>query len=153
MSDTRRNPAGAGHDVSNEPRIPAGNGRESGEWTEEKGLSRGAKAILKQHCPKGHTVIPMNVTAYTSGPESTGKRPGDPGYGIARNQEKAGPGTIAAPPTHAFGTRMYVPGYGWGTVRDRGGAIQGNHLDVWFEKVEEAKRWGRQQLDVIVCNR
>ncbi|MHB1206091.1 MAG: 3D domain-containing protein [Rhodospirillaceae bacterium] len=150
MSDTRRNPAKAGHDVSNEPRIPAGNGRESGEWTEE-GLSRSAKAILKQNCPNGHSVIPMNVSAYTNGPESTGKWPGDPGYGITKHGTRAGPGTIAAPPAYAFGTKMYVPGYGWGTVQDIGGAIKGNRLDVWFETEKEAKRWGRQNLDVVVC--
>jgi 3D (Asp-Asp-Asp) domain-containing protein len=46
---------------------------------------------------------------------------------------------------------MYVPGYGWGTVQDIGGAIKGNRLDVWFKTVEEAKRWGRQKLNVIVC--
>ncbi len=152
MSDMCGKPAGKGHDVSNEPRIPAGHGRESGEWTDEKGLSRGAKAILRQNCPKSYTVVSMNVTAYTSGPESTGKRPGAPGYGITKNGTKAGPGTIAAPQAYAFGTKMYVPGYGWGTVQDIGGAIQGNHLDVWFETVKEAKQWGRQNLDVVVCN-
>ena len=94
----------------------------------------------------------MEVTAYTSGPESTGKSPGDPGYGVTASGTTAGPGTLAAPGNISFGTRMYVPGYGWGTVEDRGGAIQGSHLDVWFETVAEARRWGRQTLGVIVCN-
>jgi len=85
------------------------------------------------------------------GPESTQKRPGDPGYGITKNGAIAGPGTLAAPIQY-MGRRMYVPGYGWGTVQDIGGAIQGNRLDVWFESVDEARRWGRQTLDVIVCN-
>lgn len=102
-------------------------------------------------CPNGSVVVSMEVTAYTSGPESTGKRPGDPGHGITASGTTAGPGTFAAPRSYAFGTKMYVPGYGWGTVQDRGGAIQGNHLDVWFETVAEARAWGRQQLDVIVC--
>jgi len=103
------------------------------------------------NCPNGSTTVQMMVTAYTSGPESTGKRPGDPAYGITASGTTAGPGTIAAPRNYAFGTRMYVPGYGWGTVEDRGGAIQGNALDVWYETVEEARRWGRQTLSVIVC--
>ena len=35
-------------------------------------------------------------------------------------------GTIAADPQHyPFGTKMFVPGYGWGTVEDVGGAIKG----------------------------
>ena len=107
--------------------------------------------ILKHNCPKGHTVISMNVSAYTNDFKSTGKRAGDPGYGATAHQTKAGPGTIAAPPSYAFGTRMYVPGYGWGIVQDRGGAIKGNHLDIWFKTEEEANRWGRQNLDVVVC--
>ncbi len=36
-------------------------------------------------------------------------------------------GTIAADTDHyPFGTRMYIPGYGWGKVEDRGGAIKGD---------------------------
>jgi 3D (Asp-Asp-Asp) domain-containing protein len=46
---------------------------------------------------------------------------------------------------------MFVPGYGWGTVKDRGTAIQDDHLDVWFETVEEARQWGRRYLNVTVC--
>ncbi len=92
-------------------------------------------------CPNGYKVVQMNVTAYTNGPESTGKRPGDPGYGETAGRTIAGPGTIAAPPAYKFGTKMYVPGYGWGIVNDTGTAIKGNHLDVWFETVEEARRW------------
>jgi 3D (Asp-Asp-Asp) domain-containing protein len=103
-------------------------------------------------CPNGSKTVQMEVTAHTSGPESTGKAPGHPDYGKTAGRTIAGPGTIAAPPTFKFGTRMYVPGYGWGTVQDRGGVIQGNHLDVWFETVAEARKWGRQMLDVIVCN-
>ena len=80
-----------------------------------------------------------------------GKRPGHPQYGITFYKSKAGPGTIAAPPEYAHNTRMYVPGYGWGSVQDTGGAIKGNHLDVWFETVEEARKWGRRKINVIVC--
>jgi 3D (Asp-Asp-Asp) domain-containing protein len=103
-------------------------------------------------CPNGSKTVQMEVTAYTSGPESTGKSPGDPGYAVTASGTTAGPGTLAALGNISFGTRMYVPGYGWGTVEDRGGAIQGSHLDVWFRTVAEARRWGRQTLDVIVCN-
>ncbi len=61
-------------------------------------------------------------------------------------------GTIAADTTYyPFGTRMYVPGYGWGTVEDRGGAIKGpDRIDLYFSSHEEALNWGRQTLDVEV---
>ena len=48
---------------------------------------------------------------------------------------------------------MHVPGYGWGSVQDTGGAIKGNRLDVWFETVKEAREWGRRKLNVIVCKK
>ena len=44
-------------------------------------------------------------------------------------------GTIAADTKYyPFGTRMFVPGYGWGVVQDRGGAIKGrSRIDLYFE--------------------
>ena len=61
-------------------------------------------------------------------------------------------GTIAADTKYyPFGTRMYVPGYGWGLVEDRGSAIKGpNRLDLYFEGLEEAKQWGRRRLRVYI---
>lgn len=67
-----------------------------------------AKDVAGGNCPNGSVVMRMNVTAYTSGPESTGKRPGDPAYGITKNGATAGPGTIAAPIAY-MDRRMYVP--------------------------------------------
>ncbi|MEE4166910.1 MAG: 3D domain-containing protein [Desulfocapsaceae bacterium] len=61
-------------------------------------------------------------------------------------------GTIAADTTYyPFGTRMYVPGYGWGVVEDRGGAIKGqNRLDIFYDSHEEALHWGRKKVRVII---
>lgn len=106
-------------------------------------------------------------------------------------QWSARDGTIAADTLHyPFGTRFFVPGWGWGAVQDRGGAIKarfrpmnvaasllflpGLHLtsfsasrplrpmacwtnmqgptrlDLYFATREQATRWGRQDVDVIV---
>ncbi|MCD5390534.1 3D domain-containing protein [candidate division NPL-UPA2 bacterium] len=60
-------------------------------------------------------------------------------------------GTIAADITkYPFGTRMYVPGYGWGVVHDVGSAIKGNHIDVFFPSHRAALKWGRKTLVVTV---
>ncbi len=61
-------------------------------------------------------------------------------------------GTIAADTKYyPFGTRMYVPGYGWGMVRDRGGAIRGpDRIDLYFESHSEALAWGRKRLQVRI---
>lgn len=64
---------------------------------------------------------------------------------------KAKVGTIAADPRlFPFGTHLYVPGYGVGTVEDVGGAIKGRHIDVWFPTHAAARRWGVRRLKVEV---
>ena len=47
--------------------------------------------------------------------------------GVTASGKKAKPGhTIAADTSpYPFGTKMNIPGYGWGVVEDRGGAIKG----------------------------
>ncbi len=61
-------------------------------------------------------------------------------------------GTIAADTKYyPFGTRMYVPGYGWGVVEDRGSAIKGPHrLDIFYNSHSDALQWGRKKVRVII---
>ncbi|HYD49207.1 MAG TPA: 3D domain-containing protein [Terriglobales bacterium] len=61
-------------------------------------------------------------------------------------------GTIAADTRYyPMGTRMFVPGYGWGRVEDRGGAIKGpRRLDLFFSSHRKARRWGRRQVEVRI---
>ncbi len=61
-------------------------------------------------------------------------------------------GTIAADTKYyPFGTRMYVPGWGWGVVADRGGAIKGpERIDLYFESHQDALKWGRRRLEVTI---
>ncbi|MCP4292617.1 MAG: hypothetical protein GY780_12375 [bacterium] len=61
-------------------------------------------------------------------------------------------GTIAADTKYyPFGTRMYVPGYGWGVVEDRGGAIKGpDRIDLYFNSHNEALQWGRKKVKVNI---
>jgi len=69
--------------------------------------------------------------------------------GVTASGTKAKKGTIAADrATYPFGTHLYVPGYGPGTVEDVGGGIRGRHIDVWFPSHEEARRWGARWLKV-----
>ena len=58
-------------------------------------------------------------------------------------------GTVAADTRILpFGTRLFVEGYGECRVEDRGGAIKGRHIDLWFPSHEEAKAWGRREMPV-----
>lgn len=99
-----------------------------------------------------HTVI---ATGYTAGVESTGKQPGDIGYGITYagvDVRRDVYSTIAADlNTYPLGTILYVPGYGYGVVTDIGSAIQGNKIDLYYETVDDVyNEWGKQTIDVYV---
>lgn len=61
-------------------------------------------------------------------------------------------GTIAADTAYySFGTRMHVPGYGWGRVEDRGSAIRGpQRLDLFFGSHGKALQWGRRTIEVEI---
>lgn len=61
-------------------------------------------------------------------------------------------GTIAADTNfYPFGTCMYIPGYGWGEVEDRGGAIVGpDKIDLYHARHADALRWGRRKLQVKI---
>lgn len=61
-------------------------------------------------------------------------------------------GTLAADTRYyPFGTRMYITGYGYGCVEDRGSAIKGQQrLDVFYNSHQKALDWGRQHVYVRV---
>lgn len=61
-------------------------------------------------------------------------------------------GTIAADTRYyPFGTRMYVPGWGYGVVEDRGSDIKGpGRLDIYYSSHSEALGWGRQRVNVTI---
>lgn len=61
---------------------------------------------------------------------------------------------VAADRSVPFGTMISIPGYADGApvpVLDRGGAIKGNRLDVFFPTHAEALRWGVKYLDVEIA--
>jgi 3D (Asp-Asp-Asp) domain-containing protein/septal ring factor EnvC (AmiA/AmiB activator) len=49
-----------------------------------------------------------------------------------------------------FGTKMYIPGYGDGVAADRGTAIIGKIIDIWFPTCGQARAWGRKTLTITV---
>ena len=60
---------------------------------------------------------------------------------------------VAAPKHIPFGTMIDIPGYGRVPVLDRGGAIVGNKLDVFFggpDGHQNALNFGRQILTVTI---
>ncbi|MBW7908620.1 MAG: 3D domain-containing protein [Kiritimatiellae bacterium] len=84
---------------------------------------------------------------YASGPlRGKAKKVGQTASGAM-----AKPGTIAADTSiFPFGTVMYVPGYGYGRVEDRGGDIKGYHIDLFYRTHSAALQHGRYREGVKV---
>ncbi len=84
---------------------------------------------------------------YSYGPQKGQRKE----VGITASGARVRPGTIAADTRlFPFGTIMYVPGYGYGIVEDRGGAIRGHKIDLYFRTHQQALEWGRQHKQVRV---
>lgn len=102
--------------------------------------------------------IKMVATAYEAGPRSTGKRPGDKGYGITASGARAKRGTVAVDPrVIPLGTKLYVksltpgvPDYGFAIAQDAGGAIKGNKIDLFMDTVWECLQFGRRPVMVYI---
>jgi 3D (Asp-Asp-Asp) domain-containing protein len=98
--------------------------------------------------------VRMRVTGYCPCVKCCGKY----ADGITASGHKIQPGEafVAADKRYAFGTEMIIEGYNDGKpikVLDRGGAIQGDKLDVFFHTHQEALEWGVRYIDVKVRNK
>lgn len=87
------------------------------------------------------------VTAYCACVRCCGKTNGITASGTKATANR----TVAAPSTFAFGTKLEINGQTY-TVEDRGGAIQGNRIDVYMNSHSEALAWGVRYLDVDVLD-
>ncbi|WP_069650470.1 3D domain-containing protein [Caloranaerobacter ferrireducens] len=103
--------------------------------------------------------IIMSATAYDLSYESTGKRPGDNGYGITAMGTKVRYGVVAVDPkVIPLGTKLYVQSldgtkdYGFAVAEDTGGAIKGNKIDLFFESRSEALAFGRRKVKVYILS-
>ncbi|MEI3400946.1 MAG: 3D domain-containing protein [Clostridia bacterium] len=57
--------------------------------------------------------------------------------------------TVAASGQFSFGTKLMINGQEY-TVEDRGGAIQGNRIDIYMNSHVDAVAWGVKYLPVQV---
>lgn len=95
------------------------------------------------------------ATGYTAGVESTGKTEDHPEYGITYSGVKVKRdlySTIAADlSVYPIGTIMWIPDYGFGVVADKGGAIKGNKIDLYYDTVEDVyAKWGKKEVKVYI---
>jgi 3D (Asp-Asp-Asp) domain-containing protein/peptidoglycan hydrolase CwlO-like protein len=88
--------------------------------------------------PPGGQPMVVDVVAYCGG---VGTASGLPlGWGTVAVDTRVFP----------FGTKMYIPGYGDGVAADRGTAIIGRIIDIWFPTCAQARAWGRKTLTITV---
>jgi 3D (Asp-Asp-Asp) domain-containing protein len=90
--------------------------------------------------PKGQFVI--NASAYTAAADECGKSDGITASGLMVKEKE----TIACPREFPFGTKIKIEGMGVYVCQDRGGAIKGNHIDIYMETKSQAFAFGRRNL-------
>jgi len=84
----------------------------------------------------------INASAYTAAADECGNSKGITASGLKVKAKR----TIACPPTFPFGAKLEIEGHGIFICEDRGGAIKGNHIDIYVETKSEAFAFGRQNL-------
>ena len=93
--------------------------------------------------PTSGTKLTVNASAYAPGVDGVGSR--------TATGARAGYGIIAVDPkVIPLGTRLYIPGYGYGVAADTGGAIKGNRIDLCYNTGGEAISWGRRTVTIVI---
>lgn len=87
------------------------------------------------------------ITAYCPCSKCCGKSTGRTASGTRATAGR----TVAASGKFAFGTKLNIGGHIY-TVEDRGGAINGNKIDIFVNSHAEALQWGVRYLPVSVVN-
>lgn len=86
-------------------------------------------------------VLDMLASGYTYTGNNTASGVA-PHYGVAAVDTRRIP----------MGTKLYVDGYGYATALDRGGAIKGNRIDLFFESRDKAMGWGLRWVKVYILD-
>ena len=87
------------------------------------------------------------ITAYCPCSKCCGKSTGRTASGTKATAGR----TVAASSKFAFGTKLNIGGHIY-TVEDRGGAVNGNKIDIFVNTHAEALQWGVRYMNVSVVN-
>ncbi len=88
----------------------------------------------------------INASAYTASADECGNDKGITASGLKVRANR----TIACPASFPFGVKLKIEGYGTFVCEDRGGAIKGNHIDIYMETKKEAFAFGRRSLNATI---
>lgn len=98
----------------------------------------------------------MKATAYSPYDSGSYKAPGNEhieitAIGTIAKRNDDGYSSVAVDPSVIpLGSKLYVPGYGYGIAEDTGGAIKGNRIDLFYYTRDEASDWGVRMVDVYI---
>lgn len=104
------------------------------------------QSYLWKNLPEGRFTI--NASAYTAAADECGKSDGITSSGLNVKENR----TLACPPQYPFGAKIQIEGYGTFVCEDRGGAIKGNHFDIYMKTKKEAFAFGRRNLEAEVVD-
>lgn len=96
------------------------------------------------------------ITYYSLNTESTGKRPGQSGYGFTTSGVYVQDGvTIACPRQISLGTKIDIQGVGVRTCQDRGGGVKGKTLDIYVanKTYSQLMNLGRTPTKIRILDR
>lgn len=96
---------------------------------------------------EGKSVGVYKITGYCSCSKCCGKATGRTSSGTIATAGR----TIAASAALPYGTKVNINGHTY-TVEDRGGAIKGNKIDIFFSSHAQALAWGVRYLPVEIVN-
>lgn len=105
---------------------------------------RYGEKLAKAVYPKGKFIV--NASAYTAAADECGKSDGITASGLQVMEKR----TLACPPQFPLGTKIKIHGMGSYVCEDRGGAIKGNHVDIYMQTKKEAFAFGRRNLTAEV---
>lgn len=102
-------------------------------------VDRGGRALYK-------TKVSAAATGYTN--DATF---GITASGASTKRDENGYSSVAVDPrVIPLGTKLYIPGYGYGIADDTGGAIKGDRVDLFFNSESECYSWGVRPVDVYI---
>jgi len=109
-------------------------------------LARWKKKQLDKWQNLSREPFTINASAYTAAADECGKSDGVTASGVKVQENR----TLACPQEYPFGAKIAIDGMGIYTCEDRGGAIKGNHFDIYMKTKQEAFAFGRRNLTARV---
>lgn len=116
--------------------------KEQLEIAKQKEIQTTSRSLVEDRENLDGEYIQFTATGYCPCSSCCGKTTGITASGV---KAQAGV-TVAMPSKYAFGTQIQIKGMGTYIVQDRGGAIQGNKIDIFFNTHQEALNFGRKTV-------